>query len=249
MAAEQYFPGAFILGSMLKHVGCQIPFHLWVNPDAKVPEKLAEVATIHRWERREGIEAERTRLLLTLDFEKVFWLGCDCYPVVNLDYMFDDCDEAIFWREVPGGQRFDPADFGLPASAAETTFQIQGDTVLLDLDKCRKAIGTAHAFNMKPERFFARNFGDQATFRAAWALHGMRQFSYSPEPVDWQTIAHVYLHLGKDLRPAIVHRLGSKWPMMWGQPPSYIQSLAHEAAVWQMYRGFTGSHAFSEMKE
>jgi hypothetical protein len=180
-----------------------------------------------------------------LEFDKVFWMGCDCYPVYNIDFAFDDCDEAIFWREVPAGQRFTPSGFGLPESARETSFQVQGDTMVLDLKKCRDAIELTHKFNSDPDHYFQFGFGDQSTFRAAWALKGMTQFSYSKDPVDWKTFPFVYLHQGRDGRtPMIIHRLGSKWPMLFNQAPAYIASMPHERHVWNLFRKYSGSEAF-----
>lgn len=249
VANPPYHPGCYVLGRMLRHVGCALPFHVWHwRADAPAPYLRAiPGVTFRHLDDLPGVapathlEVLRTLLFLHGGAARPFWVGCDAYPVADLTPCWDDLGcGSLFWREVPAGDKFIPANYGLDESARKATFQPQGDTVLVDLRRPEvyRAVALTHWFNERRDRFdrHMEAHGDQTQFRAAWALLGLKQGCYRDECVDWTTFPCVYVHWGRD-RPLVVHRVGSKWPgaVEFNQPLVFHPGLPLEVTAWRYY--------------
>lgn len=221
---------------MLRHYGCHVPVELWFRESAGLPKCIRDLDGLilrHVEDIAPGCTADswadwyRTAAMLASSADQVLWFGSDAYPVQDVTRVFDDLDRHgnVFWREVPGGCRYTPSVYGLPESTRETTFTVQGDTMAVDLRRDFDTVSLTHWLNQRgPAYYFHFGWGDQTNFRAAWAILGKPQFSYSPHQCDNATYPHVYLHQGPDGTPMFVHRVGSKWPMP-GKPSPFPQPL------------------------
>jgi hypothetical protein len=251
-----YNAGTYVLASMLRHVGANDPVHAWHWRDMPPAAYLRGLVELRHLDDIPGaspsmrIDALRSLLLLHCGLSQAFWLGSDVYPVADPTPCWGDATRwgAVWWREVPHGDRIVPANYGLPDHARHDTYQIQGDTILLDLSRPEvyRAVALTHWFNERPERFdrAGEAHGDQTQYRAAWALCGLRQHFYTLDRVDWTSWPLIYLHQGRDGRtPLFVHRVGAKWPTggrRWNGPPVYHLGLPLEDVAWRYYREVAG---------
>lgn len=238
LTSPDYWVGTRVLIKMLRHTGCKLPVEVWYQGDKpRIDDCDLREITPHG----HPIYSLHIRAMLDSQFSRLFYIGSDAYPVVDLTPMFGDLEYpgAIFWREQPNGQAFDPVVYGLPDGTKRTTWNVQGDTKLIDMKQCREAVRTAYHFAINPGIYGPGNFGDQSHFRAAWALHRLPQASYSGNCIDWTAFPFIYLHQGRDGEIAIVHRVGSKWagkdPTVFAKPMTFHRNLPLEEMAFKYY--------------
>lgn len=248
MTSQRYFAGTYVLAKMLYHVGVADPLYVYYRPHDPPPARLGELPNVRlfdvsaivpeqeRWE----LQAVRTALFMRCGLARIFWLGSDCYPVTDPSYVFEDAANhwAVFWEDQPEGDRFEPAMYGLPEWARNATYQVQGDTVALDVAKAWKALALTHWFNVNGHHFYQHAWGDQTQLRAAWHLTGACRMKYAEGAVDWESFPGIFLHQGTDgATPLIVHRVASKWHAggSFSMPLTRDNRLPMESVAWGYY--------------
>lgn len=249
-----YNAGTYVQAKMLRRVGCATPLDVWHWRDAPPAPFLRGLpgVNLRHLDELPGVtpatrfDEVRSLLFLHCGLAECLWLGADVYPVAPVDAIWPDLVAgAVWWREVPLGDKFLPGNYGLPEHTRTSTFQIQGDTILLDLANpaVYRAVGLTHWFTRFPERFDrgGESHGDQTQYRAAWAVLGLPQFAYTTDRVDWQSFPLVYLHQNRDGKtPLFVHRVGSKWPLpgrrRFNGDPVFHATMPMESAAWGFYR-------------
>lgn len=249
MASRNYFAGTWVLARMLYRCGAADPLYVYCRPDDPPPPRLADLPNVELRDlssvapdyERQPPYVNRSALLLRCGLRLPFWLGSDCYPVADVSYVFDDATArgAVFWQDQPEGDKFAPGMYGLSDEAAAETFQIQGDTLAVDVAKSWRALSVAHWLNYRgPVWFNQGSWFDQSHFRAAWKVCGVPQFKYAAGAVDWQTVPGVFLHQGRDgTTPAIIHRVASKWHPggVFSMQLARDERLPMEAEAWGYY--------------
>lgn len=237
LTSPDYWVGTRVLIKMLRHTGCKLPVEVWYQGEKPVISDCE----LRKLTPGEPIYSLHVRAMLDSQFSRLFYMGSDVYPVVDITPMFNDLQYpgAIFWREQPNGGRFDHLVYGLPECTQRTTWNVQGDTKLIDITKCRDAVQTVYDFCMDP-KCQPGNFGDQSHFRAAWAVHRLPQVSYSTNCIDWTSYPFIYLHQSRDgCSVGLVHRVGSKWagknPTVFAKPMTFHRTLPLEEVAFKYY--------------
>lgn len=247
--SRNYFAGTWVLARMLQRFSPGLDLWVYYRPDDVPPDRLDSLSNVRLLDLSVPVPEYsywpiytiRSALLMRCGLKLAFWMGSDTYPVADVSGVLLDADAngAVFWEDQPEGDKFDPAMYGLPSSAREATFQIQGDTLAMNLEKCRRPLAVAHWLNLNGPTWFNRGaWYDQSHFRAAWALCGRPQFKYAPGRVDWQSSPGHFLHQGRDgTSPLIVHRVASKWHPggAFSMPLTRDDRLPCEAEAWGYY--------------
>jgi hypothetical protein len=247
--SANYFAGTWVLAKMLYRHGAADPLRVYYRPWDAPPARLGELPNVELHDLSAVVpECDdwpgymiRSALFMRCGLAVPFWLGSDCYPVADVSYAFDDAKArgAVFWQDQPEGDKFAPGMYGLPDEAAAETFQIQGDTMAMDVAQSWRPLSVAHWLNCRGPMWFNRGaWFDESHFRAAWKLCGVPQFKYAPGAVDWQSVPGAFVHQGRDgVSPLIVHRVSSKWHGggVFSQPLTRDERLPDEAAAWGFY--------------
>lgn len=210
LTSKPYWVGTQTLVYMVRTTGCKLPIEVWYQGEK--PD--IEDAVLLPLESEKHQPASHAKAMLQSELKQILYMGSDAYPVVDVTPWFDDLGYpgAIFWREQPNGDKFNYKVYGLPECTLRTTFQVQGDTKLIDMEKCRDAVELAYEY-CAGDGYQEGNYGDQSHFRAAWARECLPQASYSTDCIEWRRWKFIYAHQGRDgINPGIVHRVGSKWP-------------------------------------
>lgn len=238
LTSPRYWAGTYILVKMLRHYGCDVQVCVYTTEYDELPDAMRELRrTLFFPSDHTGATVAKARcdLLLNTQDRYVGYLGSDVYPVQNVTPCFEHLAdrEAIFWEDIPDGDKFLPEQYGLDPAAKLSTFQPQGDSMFLDMEKCWPAVYLTRHLILQNS---PGSCGDQTQFRAAWALLGKKQFSYAGQPVDWKSVPHIFLHQSWDGSPLFVHRVGSKWPPMFGSPLVFESKCPEENEAWHYYR-------------
>ena len=118
-------------------------------------------------------------------FREVLWLDCDCFPLRDPSFLFDDPEYqakgSLFWRDVFGVDRcsvWHPSAelwsvFNVPPNDAE---EFDTGQLLIDKERCWSELGLVLHFNRRSDIYYRHVWGDKDTFRLAW------QTSRRPRP-------------------------------------------------------------------
>jgi alpha 1,2-mannosyltransferase len=155
-------------------------------------------------------------------FREVMWIDCDCFPVRDPSFLFDDeeyvAKGSLFWRDVTGVDRsglWHPAAkvwplFNVPPNDAE---EFESGQLLINKAKCWAELGLTLHFNSMQAIYGALVYGDKDLFRLAWqnlayarkkAPEGNRYLS-DPKRVPYGFMPYGPFHMG---RPNHMHKWG-----------------------------------------
>jgi alpha 1,2-mannosyltransferase len=156
-------------------------------------------------------------------FREVLWLDCDCFPLRDPSFLFDDPEYqakgSLFWRDVFGVDRCSvwhpSADvwpvFNVPPNDAE---EFDTGQLLIDKERCWSELGLVVHFNRRSDVYYRHVWGDKDTFRLAWqnlaaARDGGRLKGYDnladPDSVPFGFMPYGPFHMG---RPNDQHKWG-----------------------------------------
>lgn len=245
VTSPNYWPGTWILLRMLQHVGCMLPVQVWYRSNDGLPDRIAQFPgviprIIYGTEYRQH---QHTDALLQCGWREVFYIDSDAYPVIDPEPCFDDLVDidngTITWQDHPDGDAFAPWLYGLPADTAKTTFTPQGGVKILDMVKAWRNVTLANWFCRNEEFYFPGQLGEQAQFRAAWALLGEAPKKYGPDRVAWNPSEPFYLiHQWRDgITPFVIHRGSCKFaaPGVFHRPPIRANGLPMESESWRFF--------------
>lgn len=207
-----------------RHLGCTLPIEVWhigsgeLGPPmrglledlgARTVDAL-EVAKRHAAARLGGWELKAYTLMHSR-FREAILLDADNVPVRNPEYLFDTPDYqasgALFWPDIVRLSRDNPiwALADLPFRDAPA---VEFGQLLLDKQRCWKALVLAHWINQRSETFYTFLHGDKDTFQIAWLMTGqpLQVVPHLPRLIE-------HTMCQRDPTGAVVfqHRNGAKW--------------------------------------
>jgi hypothetical protein len=216
----KYWPGMVLAIRMLRDAGSDLPVELWHRGedepvDAADLEGLGPVELIdakaHAQSRPgscrilRGWESKLYAIANT-KFETILYLDADAYPVTNPSRFLDLIEEKgfVFWEDLPNTIHnlkwpnvYPRGDGGVPP--------IQGGQLGICRSKVWAEIVLAHWMNQHSDFFYQHMFGDQDTWRVAFAITKKPIHNLGQAP--WMETAFVCPLYGL---PLFVHRCQGK---------------------------------------
>jgi ADP-heptose:LPS heptosyltransferase len=197
-SGRQYVTCAWVCVRMLRHVGCRLPVEIWHRGSHEWSPTLTRLFEPHgvrvvdasavlqrhpaRIEHKYGL---KPYAILHASFRELLWLDADQVPVQDPTFLFDTPQfketGAVFW---PDYYRFDANNpiWRYTNIPYRDEPEVQGGELLIDKNRCWKALRLALWFN-EHHRFFYRYInGDKDTFRFGWHKLGYR-YVMMPFPI------------------------------------------------------------------
>jgi hypothetical protein len=179
-----YFPGVWVCVNQLRRLGCALPIQVWhLGPheiDARMESMLSPlgVECVDVGHVRQRYPARllngwelKPYALLHSRFREVLLLDADNVPVRNPEYLF----KAARFRRA--GAMFWPDFWVLPASSPvwrwcglkpRAVGEFESGQILVNKQKCWRALNLAMWFNEQSDFFYAHLHGDKDTFQLAF---------------------------------------------------------------------------------
>src|SRR5436190_6632593 len=193
-----YFTTAWVCIHQLRRIGCTLPIQLWYLGPREVNDHMRALLAPLGVECIDACEVRKTypaRILngwelkpyamLHCPFREVLLLDSDNVAVVNPEFLFDTPPfhetGAVFW---PDHNHMEPDRsawkvFKVPYRDES---EFESGQILLDKEKCWRALQLAMWFNENSDCFYHHVYGDKDTFRFAWHRLGQK-FSMPPYPI------------------------------------------------------------------
>jgi hypothetical protein len=216
----KYWPGMVLAVRMLREVGSNLPVELWFRGDEE-PVDAADLeglgpvelidAKAHAQSRPGSVRILRgweSKLyaIANTKFETVLYLDADAYAVADPSGFLDLVEEKgfVFWEDLPNTLHnvkwpnvFPMGESGVPP--------IQGGQLGICRPKVWPEIVLAHWMNQHSDFFYQHMFGDQDTWRVAFAMSQTPIHNLGLAP--WKETAFVCPFFGS---PLFVHRCQGK---------------------------------------
>jgi hypothetical protein len=182
----RYFTNAWVCIRMLRHLGCHLPIEVWhLGPKEMTDSmrnllKTLDATTVDALRIRKQHPARSLKgwelkpySIIHSGFREVLFLDADNVPVRNPEYLFSFTQflrtGAVFWPDYEktssNNQLLIWRSCGLkrPNEAEFETGQI-----LLDKDRCRRALELCMWFNENSDFYYQHLHGDKETFHLAF---------------------------------------------------------------------------------
>ncbi len=225
------FTNAWVAIRMLRRTGCRLPVQLWHCGTRELDERMRALVEPFGVECVDAEQVRRTRpaclphvwalkpyALLHCPFEQVLLLDADNMPVVNPEFLFGTSQfkqyGAVFW---PDFGRL-PHDctawkvFGVPYQD-EPAFE--SGQVLLDKDRCWRALNLSLWYNERRDLFYDHVYGDKDTFHMAFRKLGT---PYTMPRRGIRALQGTMCQHDFDGRRLFQHRNGAKWNLFGPNP-------------------------------
>jgi hypothetical protein len=235
----RFWPGIVIGVRLLRDTGCRLPVQIWHNgPIGHELDNVDGVRLVDAAAFRRGHPARilrgweiKTWAILHSGFRRIFYLDADAYAVNDPTPLFSLLDQSplAFWADLECCRdNVQWPWYGLPATNLDP---IQGGQLLIDLAAFWRETTIAHWINMHSDYFYGHQFGDQDSWKVAWALTAAPLKSLGR--ADWERIAFVCRHQGV---PYIVHRCRAK--LYAATSPNRWDALPREKQVFEIFSQF-----------
>lgn len=209
---------------MLRHLGCSIPIELWYmgkelnNKMIQLIEEIPYVKCINAYDLQNIHPIKilnswelKIYAIKNSSFTNVMFLDADNVPAYDPTFLFDSKQfleyGALFWpdREIVTT---------LPEVWDKLSIQnigreFESGQLLINKEKCSKAIDYAYGLNNNSDIYYKYFFGDKDIFRAAW-LKTNTPFYIMPNPKCPVDLS-IYYQLDFDGNVLFQHRTGCKW--------------------------------------
>lgn len=214
----KYWPGIVVAAKLLAKLSPDLPIQVWYrgNDEPVDAADIAgmsnitlvnayEVAVKHPCRILRGWES-KLFALKHCGFETALYLDADAYCVADPTPLLElaEKESFVFWSDLAGNYKtvkwpevWPQGDAGIPA--------IQGGQLAMHLPSIWKEIELAHWMNQHSDFYYQHMYGDQDTWRVAFAITGKPVKCLGPAP--WDSIAFV---CPLNNKPLIVHRCQGK---------------------------------------
>jgi len=214
----KYWPGIVVALKLLHRINPSIPVQVWhrgndepidVNDIAGMDNvkivNAYEIAVEHPCRILRGWES-KLFALKHCGFETALYLDADAYCVADPTPLFDIAEKEgfVFWSDLAGNYKtvkwpivWPDGDNGIEA--------IQGGQLAIHLPSVWHEVQVAHWMNQHSDFYYQHIYGDQDTWRVAFAATGRQIKCLGPAP--WNTVAFVCPVNGVD---TVVHRCQGK---------------------------------------
>jgi FkbM family methyltransferase len=216
-----FFPGVYVTVRMIRHFGCQLPIEVWhhgqrepvIRPwlealGATCVDLDARVNAATPPPRLHGAWASKVFAIMNSSFEEVLYLDSDCYPLVDVDRLFDlNRHGTIFWHDFPVGEQnihwhIHPT---LPVKIPE----VNSGQLLLDKSRSWQALLFAQWWIERADYSFRHGLGDQDILRGVWSCLHQPVTVFASAPAVATSISLICY--GPDgTTPYFVHRVTDK---------------------------------------
>lgn len=226
-----YFPGAYALIRLLRHLGCALPIELWQLPSESGAEERAAIAGLNvrlmnpasfgDFRILRGWQLKPIAALFSA-FSECICLDADSYPVRNPEFLFETPEYqkhgAIFWPD------YEPED--LKARTWRTLgmderseWDFESGQYVVNRDRCWLELRLTHWMNQHSDYYYRldgegsaaatwRIWGDKSTYHLAWRRLGSDYAMPSVRP-GW--LVHTILQHGFDGEVLFQHRCRDKF--------------------------------------
>jgi len=212
---------------MLRHVGCTLPIEVWHLGPEEIPEVVKrdlaglnvtcvdahEVRKQHPARILKGWEVKPYAIIHSR-FNEALFLDADNVPVVNPEYLFEHPryfeTGAVFWpdRGILGADRPIWKLCGLEGRDEQ---EFESGQILVNKEKCWKALGLTMWMNEHSDFFYRHMHGDKETFHMAWAALG-QPYVMCPKGNPFES--HMsFLQVDPDGKRVFQHRSWHKWSL------------------------------------
>lgn len=242
-----YFACAWIVATLLREHGCELPIQFWHLGQGEIDSARREAAAsldVETVDARElaGKLPVPPRILngwelkpfsvLHAPFREVLYLDADCLPVRDPTYLFDDGayrqHRARFWSDfVVPGNRIEWVPDAVWRNAGMEPRKDRGletGQFMIDRERSWRQLNIAWHLNDHSDYWYNYVFGDTATFNLAWRKCGA-DYALSPD-ASWDPPA--YKQPGPDGEPLFEHVTIGKDLLEKGQR---IDNLTHADSV------------------
>jgi len=223
---ERYFPSAYVLVRLLRHLGCALPIEVWhlgsAEMSAAMRTLLAEhgvvcvdglaVRRLHPAQRLGGWEL-KCHALLHCAFAEVLLLDADNCPVRDPSFLFGTAEYgrtgAVFW---PDFSRFSEGQAVWVASGVpyRDEPEFESGQILVDKARCWRALHIAMHLNEHSDWWYRLVHGDKDTFHIAWRKIGQTYAMPNAAPLALQSTILQHDFAGGRL---FQHRNFAKWTL------------------------------------
>ena len=232
--AGRYWLGNCIAVKMLRRTGYRGPIQLWADGphDDTLAHDGVEIREVARFRERHPARILRgwenkTYAILHSGFERVFFCDADAYPVASIQHWLDNVVTFSYWRNFDvtwGNTKWDW--YGEMAIPGNRTPPVQGGQIFVHVKNAWRELWTAHWINQHSDYFYSHQYGDECSWRVAFALTGARANLLGL--AAWNGV-------GCTCSEAIIHRYYAK--IMSNATPRWCDWLPREAGDPRVVRG------------
>lgn len=255
----RYFPSAWVLINMLRHLGCSLPVELWYLGRHELTEEMAElvrplgVTCVDAHEVRQRHPARilngwevKPYSIIHSRFEEVLFLDADNIPVVNPEFLFDAPQYresgAVFWPDYGRLSRH-RAIWEVCGVPYRDEPEFESGQILVHKRRCWQALQLAMHYNAYSDFYYQHAYGDKETFHMAWRRLG-QEYAMPQHPV--RSLARcVMCQHGFEGRRLFQHRNLAKWQRDPVRNPR-IDGFLHEDKCIEFLRELAGKWSGEE---
>lgn len=218
------FANAWVCIQMLRRLGCSLPIQLWHFGDCELDSRMrglvaplgVECVDAHEQQRHcparlDHIWALKPYALLYCPFREALLLDADNVPVANPEFLFDTPQfrraAAVLWPNRGRLRRGQSAWnlFGVPYRDEP---EVESGQVLVDKERCWRAMNLCLWYNQQSELFYRHVHGDKETFHLAFRKLNV---PYAMPARRIYCLPAVFCQHDFQGRRLFQHRTGAKW--------------------------------------
>lgn len=219
----KYWPGIVVSIEMLRLKGCHLPVQVWHRgaeeecnlADLSDPAGVTLVDTLQFAAENGGYRMmggweSKLYALTHCNFRRVLYLDADAYCVADPTPTMQRLDEApfLFWQDLPGQENSVKWSYVWPEGPRGVP-AIQGGQLFIDLEKCWQVVQIANWMNQHADFYYKYMYGDQDTWRVAFAVMNDPSLWKCLGPAPWHNSVS-FLLPDKEGKPLVVHRCRGK---------------------------------------